>query len=70
VAEAIGRNLWGFGAAVPPRMSVMNDSGTQKAPKRKREKEPAEKPVSLHPLEFEKALEGLLKVTPDKKKPR
>ena len=47
---------------------MKNESGTKpKAPRRKREKEPAEKPVSLHPLEFEKALEGLLKVTPTNK---
>ncbi len=29
---------------------------------------PAEKPVSLHPLEFEEAVEGLFKVKPDRGK--
>lgn len=28
-------------------------------------KKPAEKPISLKPLEFEEAVEGLLKVKPD-----
>lgn len=33
-----------------------------------REKEPAEKPVSLAPLSFEDALKGLAKVKPAKRK--
>ena len=31
-------------------------------------KKPAEKPISLHPLKFEKAVESLLKVRPNPKK--
>jgi hypothetical protein len=38
----------------------------QPKPRKKREKEPAEKPVSLAPLDFETALTGLLKVRPQK----
>ncbi len=44
-----------------------------KQPKKDQGKKPAEKPVSLHPLKFEEAVEGLLKVDPEKiekKKPK
>lgn len=32
-------------------------------------KKPAEKPISLKPLEFEEAVQGLLKVKPSKEEP-
>lgn len=46
--------------SAPRRAKVARDSG-ESAPK------PAEKPVSLAPLEFEEALRDLLKVKPDPK---
>ena len=43
---------------------MMGPLEQQTGKQKKREKEPAEKPVSLAPLEFEEALRGLVKIKP------
>ena len=55
---------------MPSRKKDAEKSGdTGDKPERNNERlEPAEKPVSLHPLDFKEAVKGLLRVKPDKTK--